>query len=420
MFFKDRTEAGKQLGIALEYLAQPNVVVLGLPRGGVPVAFEVATHLHVPMDVLLVRKMGTPGQRELAFGAVGEGGVRVLNDDVVHDAGITDKTINEVALRESAEIERRQVSYRNGRPPLDLIGRIAIVVDDGLATGATARAACTVAKRLGAERVVLAVPVAPEGWEESFVDVTDERLSLFNSRDFGSVGYFYENFDPISDDTVKALLSYSVSHEIDEEVAISVGKGQSVIAHVRAPLGAMGAVIFAHGSGSGRKSPRNVSVANAMHHAGFATVLADLLAEDEGADQTFDITFLAQRLSSVLTWSKKHPVLGKTKLALYGASTGAAAALAVAAEDHGVRCVISRGGRVDLATDYLESVTQPVLLLVGSRDTVVKSLNETVQRRLGDRCTLSIVEGASHLFEERGTLDQVARQSVAFLASHLR
>ena len=99
MFFKDRTEAGKQLAIALEYLAQPNVVVLGLPRGGVPVAFEVATHLHVPMDVLLVRKMGTPGQRELAFGAVGEGGVRVLNDDVVHDAGITDKTINEVALR---------------------------------------------------------------------------------------------------------------------------------------------------------------------------------------------------------------------------------------------------------------------------------------------------------------------------------
>ena len=420
MFFKDRTEAGKQLAIALEYLAQPNVVVLGLPRGGVPVAFEVATHLHVPMDVLLVRKMGTPGQRELAFGAVGEGGVRVLNDDVVHDAGITDKTINEVALRESAEIERRQVSYRNGRPPLDLIGRIAIVVDDGLATGATARAACTVAKRLGAERVVLAVPVAPEGWEESFVDVTDERLSLFNSRDFGSVGYFYENFDPISDDTVKALLSYSVSHEIDEEVTISVGKGQSVIAHVRAPLGAMGTVIFAHGSGSGRKSPRNVFVANAMHHAGFATVLADLLAEDEGADQTFDITFLAQRLSSVLTWSKKHPVLGKTKVALYGASTGAAAALAVAAEDHGVRCVISRGGRVDLATDYLESVTQPVLLLVGSRDTVVKSLNETVQRRLGDRCTLSIVEGASHLFEERGTLDQVARQSVAFLASHLR
>lgn len=420
MFFKDRTEAGKQLGIALEYLAQPNVVVLGLPRGGVPVAFEVASHLHAPMDVLLVRKLGTPGQRELAFGAVGEGGVRVLNDDVVKGAKISDKTINEIASREDSEIERRQLSYRNGRPPLDLIGRIAIVVDDGLATGATARAACTVARRLGADRVVLAVPVAPDGWESRFVDVTDERLSLFSSRDFGSVGYFYENFDPISDEAVRALLSYSVRHEINEEVTIAVGDGRSVMAQVRAPLGALGTVIFAHGSGSGRKSPRNLQVADAMHHAGYATVLADLLADDEDADQTFDVSFLAQRLSAVTKWSKDHPVLGKTKFALFGASTGAAAALAVASENHDVLCVISRGGRVDLAGEYLDSVTQPVLLLVGSRDTVVKNLNELVRDRLGERCTLSIVEGASHLFAERGALDQVARQSVDFLAGHLR
>jgi dienelactone hydrolase len=262
--------------------------------------------------------------------------------------------------------------------------------------------------------------VAPEGWESSFVDVTDERLSLFSSRDFGSVGYFYENFDPISDDTVRALLSYSLRHELDEEFIISVGKGRAVKAHVRAPLGALGTVVFAHGSGSGRKSPRNVAVANTMHQAGFATVLADLLAEDEDADQTFDISFLAQRLTAVVKWAKGHPVLGKTKLALYGASTGAAAALAVSSEDHDVRCVISRGGRVDLAEEYLESVSQPVLLIVGSRDTVVKSLNESVKERLGEQCILVIIDGASHLFEEAGTLDQVARQSVAFLASHLR
>jgi predicted phosphoribosyltransferase/dienelactone hydrolase len=420
MYFRDRVEAGKQLALALEHLAQPNLIVLGLPRGGVPVAFEVASHLHAPLDVLLVRKLGTPDQKELAFGAVGEGGVRVLNDEIVRRVGLSDRLINEVTSRENAEIERRQITYRNGRPPLELVGRVAIVVDDGLATGATARAACTVARRLGAERVVLAVPVAPEGWESGFTDVTDERLSLFSTADFGSVGYFYDNFEPIGDDTVRALLSYAVRHEIDDEVVVPLSGRRSVTAHVRAPLGAIGTVVFAHGSGSGRKSPRNVRVADEMHRAGYATVLADLLFDDEDRDQAFDIAVLAQRLSAVTKWVKGHPVLGRNKIALYGASTGAAAALAVASEDHDIRCVISRGGRVDLAGEFLDGLSQPVLLIVGSRDTIVRALNEKTRQQIGEKqCSLVVVDGASHLFEEQGALDQVARQSVSFLASHL-
>lgn len=420
MHFKNRVDAGQQLAAVLSHLATDDVVVLGLPRGGVPVAYEVASHLHVPLDVLIVRKLGTPGQRELAFGAVGEGGVQVLNDEVVGPAGLSEQTVSRIAAEQNAEIERRHVVYRNGRPPLDLSGKTALLVDDGLATGASARAACMVAKQLGASKVVLAVPVAPTGWEKGFLDVTDERVSLFQSPDFGSVGYFYENFDPISDDTVRALLSYSLHQHLEEEVAIAVGGHRAVNATLRAPLGATGVVVFAHGSGSGRTSPRNVHVASAMHESGLATVLADLLEEDDEEDRTFDIGFLAERLARVVEWVQAHPVLGRLPLALYGASTGAAAALAVAANNHDVRCVISRGGRVDLASDLVEDLVQPLLLIVGSRDTVVLDLNRTFCARMGSRCTLQVVEGASHLFEERGALNQVARQAIEYLSGHLR
>lgn len=420
MHFKDRIDAGQRLAIALEHIDRSNLIILGLPRGGVPVANEVASHLHAPLDVLIVRKLGTPGQSELAFGAVGEGGVRVLNDDVVSMEGLDDLVINRVANEQNAEIERRHVIYRNGRSPLDLSGKTAVVVDDGLATGATARAACMVAKRLGASKVILAVPVAPAGWEQGFMDVTDQRVSLFQSRDFGSVGYFYENFDPISDDTVKALLAFSLHHQLDEEVAIGVSHHRAVRAHVRSPLGARGVVVFAHGSGSGRKSPRNVVVADEMYESGFATVLADLLTEDDDNDRTFDIDFLAERLSMVVDWVKRHPVLGRLPVALYGASTGAAAAVAVAANDHDVRCVVSRGGRVDLAVKQVGDFSQSILLIVGSLDTVVLDLNRSFCEGLGERCTMQIVEGASHLFEEDGALKQVARQAIEYLTGHLR
>jgi len=420
MHFKDRIDAGQRLAAELEHLDRSELIILGLPRGGVPVAYEVASHLHVPLDVLIVRKLGTPGQRELAFGAVGEGGVRVLNDDVVSMEGLSDQVIGRVANEQNAEIERRHVVYRNGRAPLDLTGKTAVVVDDGLATGATARAACLVARKLGARKVVLAVPIAPAGWEQGFLDVSDQRVSLFQSRDFGSVGYFYENFDPISDDTVRALLAFSLHHQIDEEVAIRVDRHHAVAARLRSPLGATGVVVFAHGSGSGRKSPRNMGVADQMHEAGFATVLADLLTADDENDRTFDIEFLAERLTKVVDWVKKHPVLGRLPLALFGASTGAAAAVTVAANDHDVRCVVSRGGRVDLASERIEDLAQPILLIVGSRDTVVLALNRTFCEKVGSQCTLQIVEGASHLFEEVDALNQVAHQAIDYLTGHLR
>lgn len=277
-----------------------------------------------------------------------------------------------------------------------------------------------VARRLGAKKVVLAIPIAPAGWEQGFLDVTDQRVSLFQSRDFGSVGYFYENFDPISDDTVKALLSFSLHHQIDEEVAIGIGHHQAVMARLRAPFGATGVIVFAHGSGSGRNSPRNTYVADEMHDSGFATVLVDLMTDEDEDDKTFDIEFLAGRLVHVVDWVKRHPVLGRLPLALFGASTGAAAAVLVAADDHDVRCVVSRGGRVDLASGRSGDFSQPILLIVGSLDTVVLGLNQRFCEGVGSRCTLSVVDGASHLFEEEGALKQVAHQAIEYLTGHLR
>lgn len=178
------------LAARLSRLRADNIVVLGLPRGGVPVAAEVARVLSCPLDVVLVRKLGLPWQHELAFGAIGEGGVVVLNDDIVREAGMSSVEIERVEQREHEELERRVQAYRRRCAQLSLRGKTAIIVDDGLATGATARAACAVVRGAGAGRTVIAVPVAPEGWEQSFIDETEEQVSLFTPADFGSVGYF--------------------------------------------------------------------------------------------------------------------------------------------------------------------------------------------------------------------------------------
>jgi predicted phosphoribosyltransferase len=166
MVFMDRADAGRRLAARLEYLRGEPVVVLGLPRGGVPVALEVARALGAPLDVIVVRKLGVPFQPELGMGAVGEDGVRVINDEVVREVGVRANELAAVQAREQAQVEARAARYRARRPREPLAGRTAIVVDDGIATGATARAACQVARAHGTARVVLAVPVAPPGWQE--------------------------------------------------------------------------------------------------------------------------------------------------------------------------------------------------------------------------------------------------------------
>jgi putative phosphoribosyl transferase len=206
MSFRNRVDAGQRLARALTHLRHEDVVVLGLPRGGVPVAAEVARELHAPLDVIVVRKVGVPWQPELAMGAVGEGGADVVSTGVVRLAGVKPDELSAAQAHARAEVQRRVQALRGHRPPADLAGRTAVIVDDGIATGSTARAACGVARSQGAVRVVLAVPVASPDAVDVLSDVADEVVCLLKPADFGAVGRFYDDFQPTTDAQVVDLL----------------------------------------------------------------------------------------------------------------------------------------------------------------------------------------------------------------------
>jgi len=204
--FADRRSAGRQLAAVLEHLRGQDLVVLGVPRGGVPVAYEVAAALQAPLDVVVVRKLGLPGQPELAMGAVGEGGVVVLNEQVLALGRIGPAELERVRVREAAEVERRAERLRGPGRREPLTGRTAVLVDDGIATGATARAACQVVRALGAARLVVAVPVAPPSAVARLRAEADEVVCLVAPERFGAVGAFYRDFGPTSDEEVSRLV----------------------------------------------------------------------------------------------------------------------------------------------------------------------------------------------------------------------
>ncbi len=208
--FHDRRDAGRYLAARLAVAADwTDPLVLALPRGGVPVAYEVAEALDTPLDVFLVRKLGVPGHEELAMGAIATGGVRVLNEDVVDMLHIPERVIDSVAAQEAAELERRAKAYRGDRPPLDVHGRDTILVDDGLATGATMRAGAAALRRMDPKRIVVAVPVASPETCEEFRHEVDEIVCAITPQHMRAVGLWYEDFSQTTDDEVRALLAQS-------------------------------------------------------------------------------------------------------------------------------------------------------------------------------------------------------------------
>ncbi|MCC3761685.1 hypothetical protein K3N28_01175 [Glycomyces sp. TRM65418] len=216
--FADRSAAGRALARRLgEYRGREDTVVLGLPRGGVPVAFEIARNLRAPLDVFAVRKVGAPGQHELAMGAIASGGATVTNDQVVHAFGISPEEFDRAAERESAELRRREDAYRNDRPPLDLAGKTALLVDDGLATGATMRVAVRAVRELGPARVVAAVPVAPDAALRELAPLVDEVVCAHTPRDFTAVGEWYVDFGQTTDEEVANLLTAASGDGKEEE-----------------------------------------------------------------------------------------------------------------------------------------------------------------------------------------------------------
>ena len=206
--FSNRAEAGRQLAEKLDkYAGRKDVIVLGLPRGGVPVAYEVAKRLRAPLDVFIVRKLGVPGFEELAAGAIASGGVRVLNEEVMRAIPYAEEAIEAVTVRETAELERREQIYREGRPSPELRDRVVILVDDGLATGATMRAAVKALRQRGAAKIVVAVPVGPPDTCREIEQEADETICLSTPPFFQAVGQYYEDFSQTSDEDVRELLS---------------------------------------------------------------------------------------------------------------------------------------------------------------------------------------------------------------------
>ena len=421
MIFNNRVEAGRALAARLDHLRGQDVVVLGLPRGGIPVANEIAKSLALPLDVIVVRKLGVPTQPELAMGAVGEGGVLVTNDEVVRMTQISPREFDMVRAREEVEVKDRAKRFRGGRSALSLVGRVALIVDDGIATGSTARVACQVSRAHGAKKVILAVPVGSIDAVQLLKEVADEVLCLNMPAQFIAVGDWYRDFSAVIDSEVSEILNIQQNMDRDEEVKINVG---SVIlaGHLTVPSAARGIVVFAHGSGSSRQSTRNQAVAKVLNDVGLATLLFDLLQPSEEADRAnvFDVELLGQRLLDATRWLHEQVGLSDLPVSYFGASTGAAAALWAAADPESeVIAVVSRGGRPDLVGSRLSRVRAATLLIVGGEDGLVIDLNRAAESQLRSEKKVVIISGATHLFEERGALEQVADLAAKWILAHL-
>ena len=425
--FRDRSDAARHLIAALAEYRGRKPVILAIPRGAVPMGRLIADALGGELDVVLVRKLGAPGNPEFAIGAVDECGTVMLNEAAAEWAGADEDYVQHEAAQQLALIRRRRAGYRPDQPPIRLTDRTVIVVDDGLATGSTMIAALKAVRAQQPARLVCAVPVAAE---ESLAQVTpyaDEVVCLATPWPFSAVGMHYHDFSDITDAQVIRTLAAAAGAGDAAESAHQVRIPVDAIAldgDLMIPPTPRGLVIFAHGSGSSRRSSRNRFVAEALNRHHFATLLFDLLTPDEDRDTAnrFDIGLLSVRLDAAVEWARAAPWCRQLPIGLFGASTGAAAALAVSAHRPAdIAAVVSRGGRPDLAgARVLSQVRAPTLLIVGGDDTEVLQLNRAAQSSMGGHADIAIVPGATHLFEEPGTLQQAATAAAEWFERYLK
>ena len=413
--FRDRDDAARQLASALERYRESRPVVLAIPCGGVAIGRVIADAFDGELDVVLVRKLGAPGNPELAIGAVDERGLTMLNE-YARWADVDEAYIAEEAKRQLALIRIRRARYGAGESSPDLAGRTVIVVDDGLATGSTMIAALKAARAQGPAQLICALPVAARDSLAHVSRFADAVVCLATPSPFRAVGRYYRNFAAVDDAQVIDMLSPShvTADLLRSTVEIRVGavllEGDLV-----SPPHARGLVIVADGSGSSRANPRNRSVATALNARGFATLMLELLTEKEDRDRNaqFDIPLLAHRLHAGVQWSRAHADVHELPLGLLGASTGAAAALVVAADRTGdIAAVVSWSGRPDLAgVQRLARVQAPTLLIAGGADDAVLYLNRIARAAMRATVELAVIPDATDRIEEAGALDHAASRA---------
>ena len=456
--FRDRADAGRVLARSLRrYREVPDVIVLGLARGGVPVAREVADDLHAPIGVVVARKVGVPGIEEVALGAIGEGSHRVIADSVAWYLGVPSRIVDRLAAREHAELERSVRMYRAGRASLGLHGRTVIVVDDGLATGATLRAAIRSVRDKLPARIVAAVPVASRASAEEVRAEVDELIAVVTPPRFNTVSTAYENYSPVTEDDVLTLLGQAgrrispVVRDIRDRMGVVLTRTTSRSADLERTIGipafdatvvgdlgvprlaspsgragrtdqVRGLVILANGGESSRTSYIDRYLAGRLRLSGYATLRLDLLTRDERRMHTasgsprLGVERIATRLACACEWVEREGVPGAHRTILLGASTAAAAALVTAARRPGrVFAVAARGGRVDLASDALSQVRTPVLLIVGADDPDSLRTNGDAVEHLQRGAILIRIPRAGQSFEEPGTVGVVAEHTVSWL-----
>lgn len=429
MQFQDRLDAGEKLAdiLAKKYSGVPGAVY-ALPRGGVAVGMPIARRLHMPLDLAIARKIGHPRQPEYAIGAVTEHGEPIVNPyEVEH---IDRHWLEREVEAEREEARRRHDAYLGGRPPATATGKTAILVDDGIATGLTVRAAIQEMRRQQPAKLVVAVPVVPADTAAALAREVDDVVAVDIPQNYlGAVGAYYRDFHQITDEEVIELLQRTNADQTAAEMPLS-GEvtvqipidGEMLTGDLGLVEQARGIVLFAHGSGSSRSSPRNRFVAHELQRADFATLLFDLLTEREDRlyRNRFDIVRLRERLLLATEWVKQQPALAQLPLGYFGASTGAAAALEAAVGHPEIRAVVSRGGRPDLAMTLLPGIRAATLLIVGGNDEPVLSLNRQAYDALKiAEKDLQVVPGATHLFEEPGALEHVAHLASEWFQKHL-
>lgn len=429
--FADRTEAGRALADRLAPLVQEPCVVAAIPRGGVTVAMPVVERLAAPLTVIYARKLTSPLAPELAFGALDEDGESIVEADTVAALRLRPSDIEQARARVAAEIRRRMAFYRV--PPLAhyLPDRAVVLVDDGLATGLTMRAAVAYARRHGARRIVVAVPCAAPEANAYFERVADRVVSLIVDPGFMAVGAYYIDFSPVTDEQVVAMLERATAARpadraarSDLRVSFSTAGGFRLAGQLFLPAtpGPHPVVAFAHGWGSGKDSPRNRAVAAALQAQGVASLLFDFTGHGE-SEGTAEQSTLAQQVSDLraaLDLLETLDDVDPGRIGIVGASSGAAVALGLAAEDPRVRALALRSANVEGAEAAAPRVTVPTLLVVGERDTAIRAMNEALMKHLGGECRLDVVPRGDHLFDDPETLRQATARMVEWLTGNLR
>lgn len=420
--FRDRLEAGRFLADRLHTILRPPAVVAAIPRGGVAVALPIAERFGFPLTVVYARKLSAPSAPELAFGALDEDGEAILDAETLAVLGLSPGEVDRAKARVAAQVEGRMALYRV--PPLAhyLPRAHVVLVDDGLATGLTMRAAVAYARRHRASQVTVAVPCASADAAERFRREADHFVSVVVDPDFQAVAGYYVDFAPVTDDAVQSMLDRGASSS-GLRISFKSSRDHRLAGELLVPEegGPHPAVIFAHGRGSNKASPRDRVVAEALCAAGLAAFLFDFTGhgDSEGSAEGSTLAQQTDDLRAALDVLATLDEIDARRMGVAAAGSGAAAALRLAASEPRIRALALRSADPG-AEAAAARVHVPTLLVVGELDAAGRAINEELLPRLAGPRRLEIIPATNHLFEAPGAMARAATRIVGWMEDHLK